>query len=111
MFVRRLKVDMETQTRNIRSMYRMICGLALVATCVCPSLLSQHSHEPRRVHDFADLDAIIQDAVDRGNTPGAVVLIGHDGHIVYRRAFGFRSLEPTRERMTLGTVFDLASLT
>jgi uncharacterized protein YbbC (DUF1343 family)/CubicO group peptidase (beta-lactamase class C family) len=94
-----------------RSMLRVVCELALLVTCVCPSLLAQDSREPRRVHDFADLDAIIQDAVDRGNMPGAVVLIGHDGHVVYRRAFGSRSLEPTREPMTVGTIFDLASLT
>lgn len=92
-------------------MHRVVCGLALVVTCICPSLLSQRSRQPRRVHDFADLDAILQDAVDRGDTPGAVVLIGHNGHIVYRRAFGSRSLEPTRELMTVGTIFDLASLT
>jgi uncharacterized protein YbbC (DUF1343 family)/CubicO group peptidase (beta-lactamase class C family) len=102
---------METGTGNIRRMRRVICGLSLAATLVSPSLLPQQSRETRRADDFADLDAIIQDAVDRGNTPGAVVLIGHDGHIVHRRAFGSRSLEPSRERMTLETIFDLASLT
>ncbi len=102
---------METGTGNIRRMRRVICGLSLAATLVSPSLLPQQSRESRHVDDFADLDAIIQDAVDRGNTPGAVVLIGHDGHIVHRRAFGSRSLEPSRERMTLETIFDLASLT
>jgi uncharacterized protein YbbC (DUF1343 family)/CubicO group peptidase (beta-lactamase class C family) len=102
---------MKTGTGNIRSMHRVVCCLSLVAVLICPSLLPQHSRETGRVDDFADLDAIIQDAVARGETPGAVVLIGHDGHIVHRRAFGSRSLEPTREQMTLGTIFDLASLT
>ena len=53
----------------------------------------------------------MQQAVDRGNIPGGVVLIGHDGQVVYRKAFGSRSLEPTREPMTVDTIFDLASLT
>jgi uncharacterized protein YbbC (DUF1343 family)/CubicO group peptidase (beta-lactamase class C family) len=40
-----------------------------------------------------------------------VLLVGHDGRIVYRKAFGDRSLEPTRSAMTMDTIFDLASLT
>ncbi|MGA8087418.1 MAG: exo-beta-N-acetylmuramidase NamZ domain-containing protein [Terracidiphilus sp.] len=102
---------MRTGTRNYRSALRVVCGLALVVTSICPSLLSQRSHGLRRVENFADVGAIVQDAIDRGNTPGAVVLIGHNGHILYRKAFGSRSLEPTREPMTVGTIFDLASLT
>jgi len=39
------------------------------------------------------------------------VLIGHNGKVVYRKAFGSRSLEPDREAMTEDTIFDLASLT
>ena len=50
-------------------------------------------------------------AVADGNIPGGVLLVGHNGRVVYRRAFGYRSLEPAREPMTLDTVFDLASLT
>jgi uncharacterized protein YbbC (DUF1343 family)/CubicO group peptidase (beta-lactamase class C family) len=60
---------------------------------------------------FANIDAIMQQAVDRGTIPGGVVLIGHNGSVVYRKAFGSRSLEPTRESMTADTIFDLASLT
>ena len=43
--------------------------------------------------------------------PGAVVLIGHDGKVVYRKAFGSRALLPRRQKMTTDTIFDLASLT
>ena len=50
-------------------------------------------------------------AVTRGTIPGGVVLIGHDGEVVYRKAFGMRSLEPAREAMTAETIFDIASLT
>ncbi len=60
---------------------------------------------------FAAIDSIMQNAVAKGLIPGGVVLIGHNGQVVYRKAFGWRSLEPTRERMTVDTIFDLASLT
>jgi len=40
-----------------------------------------------------------------------VLLVWHDGQVVYRKAFGNRSVEPRREAMTADTVFDIASLT
>ncbi len=60
---------------------------------------------------FKTVDAVVERAVAEGNIPGAVLVIGHDGKVIHRRAFGSRSLEPEREPMTLDTVFDLASLT
>ena len=44
-------------------------------------------------------------------TPGVVVLVGHQDRIIYRQAFGHRSLEPQVTPMTVDTVFDIASLT
>lgn len=65
--------------------------------------------DPNRL---ARVDAVVEQAVRDGRLPGAVVLVGHGGEIVYERAFGARSLRPgTPEPMTLDTVFDLASLT
>jgi uncharacterized protein YbbC (DUF1343 family)/CubicO group peptidase (beta-lactamase class C family) len=68
-------------------------------------------HPRKSAQNFSDLDVIVQEAVDQGKMPGAVVIVGHNGRIVYRKAFGSKSLEPTREPMTVDTIFDLASLT
>jgi uncharacterized protein YbbC (DUF1343 family)/CubicO group peptidase (beta-lactamase class C family) len=57
------------------------------------------------------IDSVVQDAIREGQIPGAVVLIGHNDAVIYRKAFGSRSLEPRREAMTVDTIFDLASLT
>ena len=57
------------------------------------------------------LDPIMERAVADGNIPGGVLVVGHHGRVVYRRAFGSRSLEPVREAMTVDTIFDMASLT
>jgi uncharacterized protein YbbC (DUF1343 family)/CubicO group peptidase (beta-lactamase class C family) len=54
---------------------------------------------------------LVEAAVQAKKIPGAVVLIGHDGHVVYRRAFGERSLVPERAPMAVGTIFDIASMT
>jgi uncharacterized protein YbbC (DUF1343 family) len=60
---------------------------------------------------FKPLDVVIQDAIEQNQCPGAVVLVGHHGKVVYKKAYGMRSLEPSREPMTLDTIFDIASLT
>jgi uncharacterized protein YbbC (DUF1343 family) len=59
----------------------------------------------------ADLDAAINQAVRQDQIPGAVVLVGHRGQVVYRKAYGYRSLVPVKEPMTTDTIFDIASLT
>lgn len=60
------------------------------------------------------LDAIaplIEKAIEDGQTPGAVIMIGRQGKIAYQRSFGHRQVEPEPLPMTIDTVFDLASLT
>jgi uncharacterized protein YbbC (DUF1343 family) len=49
--------------------------------------------------------------VRQDQIPGAVVLVGHQGRVVYRKAYGYRSLVPVKEPMTTDTIFDIASLT
>jgi uncharacterized protein YbbC (DUF1343 family)/CubicO group peptidase (beta-lactamase class C family) len=60
---------------------------------------------------LAGVDSVIEQAIADGNIPGAVLVVGHNGKVAYRKAYGHRSLEPRRELMTLDTIFDLASLT
>jgi SSS family transporter len=61
--------------------------------------------------DFGSITTLINEAIAAKKLPGAVVLINHDGKTVFERAYGNRALEPTVEPMTVGTVFDMASLT
>jgi uncharacterized protein YbbC (DUF1343 family)/CubicO group peptidase (beta-lactamase class C family) len=57
------------------------------------------------------LDPIVNDAIAQQQIPGAVLIVGHDGQVVYRKAYGSRAIVPRREPMTLDTIFDCASLT
>src|ERR1700694_4030986 len=59
----------------------------------------------------AALDAEINRAIERQLIPGAVLVIGHQGAIVYRNAYGSRALVPKQEPMSVDTIFDAASLT
>ena len=55
-------------------------------------------------------DAVLSE-IAAGHTPGAVVLVGQRGQVVFRQAFGDQMLEPRRQPMAERTIFDLASLT
>jgi uncharacterized protein YbbC (DUF1343 family)/CubicO group peptidase (beta-lactamase class C family) len=97
---------------------RAVSAVFLVFLCVIAAMpiAAQNKGTPRKKAAtastrFVAIDAIMKAAVAEKLPPGAVVIIGHNGKIVYRKAFGYRSLEPRLEPMTLDTVFDLASLT
>ena len=80
--------------------------LVMFATCAL-------ADQPSSLHE-ADLDqigALVQSEIAAGRIPGAVVEIGQGDRIIYRRAFGYRELQPRRIAMTPDTIFDLASLT
>jgi uncharacterized protein YbbC (DUF1343 family) len=60
---------------------------------------------------FKDADKLIDDAIAAGKTPGAVLLVGQGDDIVYRKAYGNRSVEPAKVPEAPDTIFDMASLT
>ena len=57
------------------------------------------------------IDSVVEESIRNKECPGAVVLVGRHGNVVFRKAYGHRAVLPSREPMTLDTVFDLASLT
>jgi CubicO group peptidase (beta-lactamase class C family) len=70
--------------------------------------------------DFGTVSELVTDAIAAQRLPGAVVVIGHGGKVVFNQAYGLRKLagEPgldgspaPAEPMTEDTIFDLASLT
>jgi uncharacterized protein YbbC (DUF1343 family)/CubicO group peptidase (beta-lactamase class C family) len=76
-----------------------------------PVLASAATAKVSSAPNLAVLDSIVLDAIHDREIPGAVLLVGHNGQVVYRKAFGNRALEPRREPMTVDTIFDIASLT
>src|SRR5947207_2495736 len=95
---------------------RWVYRFLLVHCLVVAAANAQHAHTPSHRAATSSrmrvlLDPLIEKAVADGAIPGAVLLVGHNGRVVYRQAFGYRSLEPVREPMSVDTIFDLASLT
>lgn len=85
----------------------IVC-LFLPSCAMSPDLAPASGISPELL---APIEKIAETAIHEGKTPGAVILIGNNDKIVYRHAFGNRSLDPRPVPMTVDTIFDLASLT
>ena len=95
---------------------------APVAPALTPDVAPTPTLSPDvpRTPDFATVSQLMNDAIAAHRLPGAVVVIGRGGKIVFHQAYGSRKLagEPgldgspaPAEPMTEDTIFDLASLT
>ncbi len=64
---------------------------------------------------FVDVSALLNKAVEDGVFPGAVLLVGRDGQILYHKSAGFKSIKLNKDDelrpMMADTVFDIANLT
>ena len=103
-------LNMNSHTYFSRIAWSVACSLACALALICMQASAEVQH-PATLTRLSGVDSVIEKAVADGNIPGAVLVVGHDGAVIYRKAYGNRALEPKREPMTLDTVFDLASLT
>jgi CubicO group peptidase (beta-lactamase class C family) len=56
-------------------------------------------------------DEVILQSIEDGTIPGAVLLVMRNNFVVYRKAYGMKQLLPSKEKMEINTVFDMASVT
>ena len=97
-------------TRRPRVTCRAPVALAF-ATLIVSALPYGWSARAAAQDSSAQIDALVQEAIKAGQTPGAVVLVGHGDEILFQKAYGQRAVVPSAEPMTMDTIFDLASLT
>lgn len=100
--------------RQLRWIFFSLLLCVLAEQAMPTATIAQHPVSMEtgpREEQLASIDDIVEEAIRTGKTPGAVVLIGHRGQVVYRRAFGYRALEPKKRPMIIDTIFDLSSLT
>lgn len=93
----------------------LVCGLvgSRGVTAEPPVRLPQSSPAAAGldVATFEAIDRVVQQGIADRKMPGAVVLVGYRGQVVWHRAHGHRQLRPEPLPMLEDTVFDLASLT
>ena len=90
--------------------------LSLAALLLCVSGLAQSVKvtNPKRCGMDPDrlslVDGVIEGAIREGAVPGAVLSVVRGDRIVYLKAYGYKSVVPDTVKMTVETMFDLASL-
>ena len=103
-----------TRTVNRSAKTLLVCGL-LCSITFAQTPTSLPTASPSSVGmspvQLAYIDQAVEAEIAKKQLPGAVVLVGRQGKVVWRRAYGNRALEPNVEAMTPDTIFDLASLT
>lgn len=81
-----------------------------IETKATASLFEKADQEKINQTVFYKIDSIVQDGIEKYAMPGCVVLGLKDGKIAYEKAFGNFTFEK-KKPVTLGTVYDLASVT
>ncbi len=94
-----------TDMKLIRTITTLLTLLLCVATGCRPA---QKEIQKER---FSRIGNVIEEEIEKGNLPGAVVLVGKQSDILYWQAFGHEVIEPFEETINRNTIFDLASLT
>ncbi len=102
---------------------KVLLALVLIVACANGAVAPAPYQDPEIAEPVADsadfpanaelcwIDDLVEEAIREDRLPGAVILVGQNEQILYRKAFGHRALVPAPEPMTVDTVFDLASLT
>jgi SSS family transporter len=94
-------------------------GVVAVIALLCLTRVGVSQSAQTKAPDFGAVSTLLNDAFATHHPPGAVVVIGHGGHVVFEQAYGDRKLagEPgldgqpsAAEPMTEDTIFDMASL-
>jgi uncharacterized protein YbbC (DUF1343 family)/CubicO group peptidase (beta-lactamase class C family) len=89
----------------------LLAPLLLAVAAARPLALAPPASAGMSGERLSHLDAAIAGSIARKECPGAVVLVGRHGKVVYRKAYGNRAVAPAVEPMSLDTVFDMASVT
>ncbi|MCL4492298.1 MAG: DUF1343 domain-containing protein [Nitrospirae bacterium] len=107
------KTESDNSCEGIRNLLTVFLCIFLKLITVTAALARDGAGHtpPLREEHLAPIQDIVEKEITAGNTPGAVVFIGTPERIIYRRAFGNRTLEPKKIPMSEDTIFDLASLT
>ncbi len=102
-------------------MKRLITIFAIFATLSLPLSLAAKPEKPLKTtspesvgmsHEHLKYaDRAIEEAIDKGYIPGAVLAVVRRGYMPYIKSYGKRSTRPEVERMSRNTIFDIASCT
>ena len=102
-------IESTSNIHRIRTALSFFVVLILLFSVVPTNAVAQRRQINQKIIDR--IDGLIESDITEGKLPGAVVLIGRGNRVLFRKAYGKKSLRPVPEEMTTDTVFDVASLT
>lgn len=85
--------------------------ICLLLTFGCQTGRTKTPQSDPRELQLAGVDQVVQAAIERGEVPGAVLVVGDADGVFFRKAYGSRALKPEVIPVAADTVFDMASLT
>ena len=71
----------------------------------------KHDNASSSNNKFAAVDSIIDASISDSAFPGAVLLIQKNGKIIHEKAYGYYTYDSVSGRVSVNTMYDLASLT
>ncbi|MCX7719178.1 MAG: beta-lactamase family protein [Candidatus Sumerlaeaceae bacterium] len=89
-----------------RAVIAAVCGLICMTSVARVRDAITTTTDP----SLAGLEAIIQQGLDTRVFPGAVLIVGKPGRVLWAKAYGRLTYEPDAFPMTFDTLFDLASV-
>ncbi len=66
--------------------------------------------QPVRTEALAELDSIIENGIEQEVFPGAVLVVGQPGEVLWAQAYGRRTYDEDADPVTLDSLFDMASV-
>ena len=92
--------------------FYLVLSIFLVSVSVIAQPLKRVSPQESGMDPvrLSQVDRIIEESIKTGEIPGAVLAVVRDGKMAYLKAYGNKSVYPSQEKMTVNTVFDLASV-
>jgi CubicO group peptidase (beta-lactamase class C family) len=115
----RLENEVAIMDRS-KSLHKGSLRIGILVLVLCLTFSSVLAHplpktKPEKVgmssERLSRVNVIIQEAIERKDFPGAVLLVGRRGKIVLHKAFGNCQWIPDSRPMTTSMIFDLASIT
>ena len=95
---------------------KLACEAVLVWCSAISAVATAQPHDrdasvSRPLADVRQIEEAVQKEIDAGLFPGAVVLMGRPGRVLYHEAFGYARLVPDKAKMRKDSIFGLASIT
>jgi CubicO group peptidase (beta-lactamase class C family) len=93
---------------RIRSGTIVVLGIVLLATVLFVGVLAEG--QTFSAKGAAEIDGLLQHAVQAGTVPGVVAIVASKDHILYHHAYGLRDVSG-QKAMKEDTIFRIASMT